>query len=73
MDQMEPNGPELHPGGVPQGVTTYQGAPGPPGAPRGVVPTSGASRTPSLQYKFPNILKPIGANLDQNFRHRKAL
>ena len=44
-----------------------------PGAPRWVVPTSVASRTPSLPYKFTNILKTLGVNLDQKFCRRKAL
>ena len=44
--------------GCPEGGTTHQGAPGPPGAPRWVVPTSVASRTPSLPYKFTNFRKP---------------
>ena len=43
-----------------EGSTTHQGAPGLPGAPRWVVPTSVASRTRSLPYKFPNILKTVG-------------
>ena len=47
------------PGGVPRGGTTHQGALGGPGAPRWVVPTSVASRTPSLPYKIPNIPKPF--------------
>ena len=59
--------------GCPEGGTTHQGAPGPPSAPRWVVPTSVASCTPSLHYKFPNIPKPFGVTLDQKFRHRKAL
>ena len=48
---------------VPEGSsersTTHQGAP------RWVVPTSVASRTPFLHYKFPNIPKTLGVNLDQ--------
>ena len=32
-----------------------------------------ASRTPSLPYKFTNIPKTLGVNLDQKFRRRKAL
>ena len=71
-------GPE-HPGwaraaprGSPEGGTTHQGARGPPGAPRWVEPTSVASRTPSLHYKFPNIPKPFGVNLDQKFRRCKV-
>ena len=59
--------------GCPEGGTTHQGMPGPPGAPRWVVPTSVASRTPSLHYKFPNIPKTLGVNLDQKFHRRKAL
>ena len=73
MDQKTSSGPEKHLGGAPRGGITHQGAPGGPGAPRWVVPTSVASRTPSLHYKFPNILKPIGVNLDQKFHRRKAL
>ena len=37
------------------------------------VPTSVASLTPSLHYKFPNISKPLGVNLEQKFRRRNAL
>ena len=66
MDQKEPNGPELHLGGCHEGGRTHQGAP------RWVAPTSVASCTPSLHYKFPNIPKPIGVNLDQKFHHRKV-
>ena len=51
------------PRGAPRGGTNHQGTLGPAGAPRWVVPTSVASRTPSLHYKFPNILKPFGVNL----------
>ena len=43
--------------GVPRGGTTHQGAPGPPSAPKLVVPTSMASRTPSSPYKFPKYSK----------------
>ena len=46
--------------------------PGPPGVPKWVVPTSVASRTPSLHYKFLNIPKPLRVNLDQKFRRRRA-
>ena len=55
-----------------EGSTTHQGTPGGPSAPRSVVPTSVASRTPSLHYKFPNILKPFEVALDQKFRRCKA-
>ena len=57
------------PGGCPEGGTTHLGA---PGAPRWVVPTSVASRTPSLHYKFPNIPKPLGVTLDQKSCRRKV-
>ena len=60
------------PEGSSEGSTTHQGAPGPPGAPRWVVPTSVASRTPSLHYQFPNIPKPFGVNLDQKFHRCKV-
>ena len=59
-------------GECPEGGTTHQGAPGPPGAPRWVVPTSVASRTPSSPYKIPNIPKTLGVALDQKFCRRKA-
>ena len=72
------DGPE-HPGwaraargGCPEGGTTHEGVPGGPGAPRWVVPTSVASRTPSLHYKFPNIPKPIGVTVDHKFHRLKV-
>ena len=43
------------PGGSLEEGTTHQGTPGGPGAPWWVVPTSGAPRTASLLYKYPNI------------------
>ena len=61
------------PWGCPGGGTTHQVAPGPLGTPRWVGPASVASRTPSLHYKFPNILKPIGVNLEQKFCRRRPL
>ena len=48
------------PGGSPEEGTTHQGALGGPGAPLWVVPTSGAPRTASLLYKYPNILEILG-------------
>ena len=48
------------PGGAPRGAQPTR--PGTPGAPRCVVPTSMASRTPSLHYKFPSIPKPFGVS-----------
>ena len=62
---------------VPEGSseesTTHQGAPGGPGAPRWVVPTSVASRTASSPYKLPNIPKTLADTLHQKFCHRKPL
>ena len=72
MGQKEGNGPWLHLGGALRGAQPTR-ARQPPGAPRWVVPTSVASRTPSLHYKFTNIPKNLGVNLDQKFRRRKAL
>ena len=60
MDQKEEVGLWLHLGGSPEGGTTDQGVPGGPGAPRWVVPTSVASRTTSLLYKYPNIPEILG-------------
>ena len=48
------------PGKCPEGGTIHQGAPGGPGAPWWVVPTSGAPRTASSLYKYPNILETQG-------------
>ena len=72
LDQKTTSGPEQHLG-VPRGGTTHQGAPGPPSMPRWFVPTSVASRTPSLHYKFPNIPKPSEVTLDKKFRRRRPL
>ena len=71
MDQNTQDGPGQRLG-VPRGGTTHHGTPGGPGAPRWVVPTSVATRTPSLPYKFPNIPKTLGVNLDQKFCRRRA-
>ena len=51
-------------GGCPEGSTTHQGAPGGPGAPWWVVPTSGAPRTASLLYKYPNIPETLGESTE---------
>ena len=73
MDQNTQDGPEQHLG-VPRGGHNPPGrAWGGPGAPRWVVPTSVASRTPSLPYKFPKVPETLGVNLDQKFCRRKAL
>ena len=67
MDQKEPSGLELHLG-VPQGGTTHQGAPGPPGAPRWSV----ASRTACLLYKYPNIPETLGELTKINSSRRRV-
>ena len=51
------------PGGSPEEGTTHQGAPGGPGAPWWVVPTSDAPRTASLLFKYPNIPKTLGESM----------
>ena len=59
LDQKTPNGLEKHLGGASRG----HNPPGHvwlPGTPRWVVPTSGASRTDSLLYKYPNIPETLG-------------
>ena len=69
LGQKTPSGPEKHLG-VPRGGHNPPGRA--PGAPRWVVPTSVASRTPSWPYKFPNIPKTLGVALDHKFRRHKA-
>jgi hypothetical protein len=59
------------PKGCLEGGTTHLGAPGGPGAPWWVVPTSVASRTASLLYKYPNIPETLGESTKHNFSHRK--
>ena len=59
------------PGGCPEGGTTHQGAPGGPGAPWWVVPTSGAPRAASLLYKYPNIPETLGESTKINSSRRK--
>ena len=54
------------PGGCPEGGTTHHGAPEGPGAPWWVVPTSGAPRTSSLLYKYPNIPETLGESTKIN-------
>ena len=58
------------PGGFSEGSTTYQGTPGPPGAPWWVVPTLGASPTDSLLYKYPNIPETLGESTKINSSRR---
>ena len=71
MDQKTPNGPRQRQGGCSEGSTTHQGAPGGPGAPWWVVPTSGAPRTASLLYKYPNIPETLGESTKINSSRRK--
>ena len=54
------------PRGCPKGGTTHQGAPGGPGAPLWVVPTSSAPGTASLLYKYPQYSRnPRGVDENQ--------
>ena len=71
MGQKEHNGPWLRLGGCPEGGTTHQGAPGGPGAPWWVVPTSGAPQTASLLYKYPKNPKTLGESTKYNSSHCK--
>ena len=58
------------PGGSPEEGTTHQGAPGGPGTPRWVVPTSGAPWTDSLLYKYPKILETLVESTKFSSNHR---
>ena len=49
--------------GSPEEGTTHQGAPGGPGAPWWVVPTTGAPRTASLLYKYPKNPRTLGESM----------
>ena len=60
------------PGGSPEEGTTHQGAPGGPGAPWWVVPTSGAPRTASLLYKYPNIPETLEESTKYSSNHRRV-
>ena len=51
--------------------TSHLGAPGPPGAPWWVVPTSVSSCTASFLYKYPNIPETLGESTKKNSSHRK--
>ena len=72
MDQKEEIGPWLHLGGSPEEGTNHQSTPGGSGAPWWVVPTSGAPRTASLLYKYPNILETLGESTKINSSGRRA-
>ena len=58
------------PEGSLEGGTTHEGVPGGPGAPWWVVPTSGASQTASLLYKYPNIPETLGESTKINSSRR---
>ena len=60
------------PGGCPEGGITHQGAPGGLSMPRWVVPTSVASRTASLLYKYPNIPETLGESTKINSSCRRV-
>ena len=60
------------PGGSPEEGTTHQGVQGGPGAPWWVVPTSGAPRTASLLYKYPNIPETLGESTKYSSSRRKV-
>ena len=59
-------------GGYSEGSTTHQGAPGGPGTPWWVVPTSGAPRTASLLYKYQNIPETPAESTKINSSNRSA-
>ena len=72
MGQKEYIGPWLHLGGGPEEGTTHQGTPGGPGDPWWVVPTSGAPRTASLLYKYPNIPETLKASMKYSSSRRRV-
>ena len=59
------------PEGGSKGSTTHLGAPGGPGMPWWVVPTSAASDIASLLYKYPNIPETLGEVMKNNSSRRK--
>ena len=70
MDQKEKLGPGST-WGSPEEGTTHQVAPGGPGAPWWVVRTSGAPRTASLLYKYPNIPETLGESMKYSSNHHR--
>ena len=60
------------PRGCPEGGTTHHGVPGGASAPWWVVPTSGAPRTASLLYKYPNIPETLGESTKINSSRRRV-
>ena len=59
-------------GGCPEGDITHQGAPGGLGAPWWVVPISGAPRTASLLYKYPNIPETLKVSMKYSSGRRRV-
>ena len=59
------------PGEWAEETTTHQAAPGGPGAPWWVVPSSRPHSTASNAYKFPNIPKTLGESTKHNSSRRK--
>ena len=59
------------PKGLLEGSSTRQGALGDPGMPRWVVPTSVASRTTYLLYKYHKITETLGDSMKINSSRRK--
>ena len=59
-------------GGCSEGSTTHQGMPRGPGAPWWVVPTSGAPRTASLIYKYPNIPETLRESTKYSSSRRRV-
>ena len=60
------------PGGCPEGGRTHQGARGGPGMPWWVLLTSGAPRTASLLYKYPNIPETLGESTKYSSCRRRV-
>ena len=60
------------PGGSPDEGTTHKGAAGGPSVPWWVVPTSGAPRTASLFYKYPNISRTLGESTKYSSSRRRV-
>jgi len=60
------------PRGSPEEGTTHQGALGGPCASWWVLPTSGAPRTASLLYKYPNILETLGESMKYSSSRRRV-
>ena len=58
--------------GSPEEGTTHQAAPGGPGAPWWVVPTSGAPRTASLLYKYPKNTRTLGESTKYSSSRRRV-